>query len=453
MRIDLIPITYKALVGISVYQDKYLKTLQIFTQQKTNLKLDEKGFNASHITYCLRSNSVSSSLDAKTGDESEIDQNSSSTEQKQSWLMWLGIAASVYLILVAVGMVGSGFKWASGGKEGAEKLFAFATNPFMGLIIGTLATALVQSSSTVTSVIVGLVAGGLPVGMAIPMIMGANIGTSVTNTLVSLGHAREKEEFKRAFSAATVHDFFNIMAVLIFLPLEMAFGFLEKTSYFLSQALATGTAMGGTHFNFIKAMTKPILTSVKSGLSGLPEPLGGILMIVLGVGLIILSITIIGKLLKVAMVGRAKKILHSAIGRGPLSGIASGTAVTVIVQSSSTTTSLAVPLAGAGVFSVKEIYPFTLGANIGTTITALVAALGVSGASAAFALQIALVHLLFNTMAVLCIFGLPLLRELPISFSEKLALVASERKAAAFAYIVGVFFALPGLAMAISQAI
>ncbi|MEI5617209.1 thymidylate synthase, partial [Streptomyces brasiliscabiei] len=90
--------------------------------------------------------------------------------------------------------------------------------------------ALIQSSSTVTSIIVGLVAGGLPVELAIPMIMGANIGTTVTNTLVSLGHVRYKDEFKRAFASATIHDFFNLLAVAIFLPLEMAFGILEKIS-------------------------------------------------------------------------------------------------------------------------------------------------------------------------------------------------------------------------------
>ena len=89
-------------------------------------------------------------------------------------LSWLLLLAGIYAILLSVGMVGSGFKWASGGTEGAKELFAFATNPFVALLIGTLATALVQSSSTVTSVVVGLVAGGLPVSIAIPMVMGAN---------------------------------------------------------------------------------------------------------------------------------------------------------------------------------------------------------------------------------------------------------------------------------------
>ncbi|NMS64749.1 Na/Pi symporter, partial [Vibrio parahaemolyticus] len=144
-----------------------------------------------------------------------------------------------YLLLLAVSMVGSGFKWATGDQ--AKVLFEFAAHPVAGLMIGLVATALIQSSSTVTSIIVGLVAGGLPVETAIPMVMGANIGTTVTNTLVSLGHVRCKEEFKRAFASATIHDFFNLLAVAIFLPLEMMFGILEKVSHWIvSPLLATG---------------------------------------------------------------------------------------------------------------------------------------------------------------------------------------------------------------------
>ena len=117
-----------------------------------------------------------------------------------------------------------------GGAESAQALFAFATNPFMGVLLGGLVTALVQSSSTVTSIIVGMVAGGLPVSVAIPMVMGANLGTTITNTLVSFGHVGNREEFRRAFAAATVHDGFNLLSIAIFLPLEIAFGILERLS-------------------------------------------------------------------------------------------------------------------------------------------------------------------------------------------------------------------------------
>ena len=146
----------------------------------------------------------------------------------RQWLSWLLVVALIYLLLAGVGAIGDGFKAATGNN--ARELFAFATNPLVGLMIGLVATALIQSSSTVTSIIVGMVAGGLPIPIAIPLIMGANIGTSLTSTIVSLGHIRSGEEFRRAFSAATVHDAFNITAVAILLPLELLFQPLQRLS-------------------------------------------------------------------------------------------------------------------------------------------------------------------------------------------------------------------------------
>lgn len=356
---------------------------------------------------------------------------------------WAMVALLVYLLIGAVSVIGSGFKAAAGDQ--AKHLFDFASNPFVGLMVGIVATALIQSSSTVSSVIVGLVAGGVPVPIAIPMIMGSNIGTTVTNTLVSLGHVRDKEEFRRAFSAATVHDFFNLLAVVIFLPLEMMFGVLEKIAALIAAPLAGGGSYSMSGLNFIKTATKPVTGGVTSLTEVLPGVFQGIAMIVIGIALIFLAIHYIGKLLKKLMVGRAKKIMHAAIGKGPVSGIASGTVVTTLVQSSSTTTSLMVPLAGSGTFTLREIYPFMLGANIGTTITALLASTAVTGPLAVYALEIAVVHMLFNLLAVVLIFGVPLLRHLPLAGAEWLARLAAERKIYAAIWVLGMFVALPAL--------
>ena len=170
----------------------------------------------------------------------------------------------------------------------------------------------------------------------------------------------------------------------------------------------------------------------------------------MGIAVIFFTIGFIGKLLKVLMVGRTKDILHTAIGKGSMVGIAAGTLITILVQSSSTTTSLMVPLAGSGVFTLEQIYPFTLGANIGTCITALLAATAVSGTEAVPALEIALVHLLYNVFGVIIIYGIPFLCALPLICARTLASVASEKKYLAFVYIIGVFFVIPGLCLGIS---
>ncbi|QDV62340.1 Na+/Pi-cotransporter [Crateriforma conspicua] len=369
------------------------------------------------------------------------------TSSKSNMIQWLAVAMLVYFLVCAVGLIGSGFKAATGDE--AKEMFAFATNPFAGLVVGTVATALIQSSSTVTSIIVGLVAGGLPVSVAVPMVMGANIGTSITNTIVSLGHVREKKEFARAFSAATVHDFFNLLSVVIFLPLEMAFGFLEKIGGALAGLFVVENASMG-NLNFVKAATKPVVGNAKHYALELGDQVGGVLLIVGGVVLIFITIHYVGKLLKQLMVGKAKEIMHAAIGKGPISGIVSGTIVTVFVQSSSTTTSLMVPLAGSGAFGLKQIYPFTLGANIGTCITALLAATAVDG-NANAALQIAFIHLTYNVLGVLIIYGIPLLRFMPVRAAEWLGVTAAENKFVALAYILGVFFIIPGICLGVSS--
>ena len=369
-------------------------------------------------------------------------------DAKTNVLKWIWVVVLIYLLVCAVSLIGGGFKLATGSQ--AKELFAFASNPFAGLMIGTVATALIQSSSTVTSIIVGLVAGGLPVSVAVPMVMGANIGTSITNTIVSLGHVRDKDEFKRAFSAATVHDFFNLLSVVIFLPLEIAFGFLEKLGSLLASPFYGTSNASITSMNFVKAATAPVVNNLKDAVAGLGDQVGGVLLVILGITLIFISLKLVGKLLKKLMVGKAKEIMHTAIGRGPISGIASGTLVTVLVQSSSTTTSLMVPLAGSGSFSLKQIYPFTLGANIGTCVTAVLAATAVTG-NAEAALQIAFIHLTYNILGVLLIYGLPFTRFLPVRAAATLSEIAAENKMMVLGYILGVFFVIPGFCLAISS--
>lgn len=380
-------------------------------------------------------------------DNAEFSQASASRDGTIA--QWLTVVALIYVLICAVSLIGTGFKIATGGN--AKELFAFATNPFVGLVVGIVATALIQSSSTVSSVIVGLVAGGLPLSIAVPLIMGSNVGTTITNTLVSLGHVRDPQEFRRAFAAATVHDFFNLLAILIFLPLELMFGLLGRIAAAITGPLVNDADVSISSFNVVKALTSPLVALLEGLAMLLPGIAAGIAMVIVGLALIFFSITFVGRLLKRLMVGRAKAIMHSAIGKGPVTGIASGTIVTVLVQSSSTTTSLMVPLAGAGTFSLKQIYPFMLGANIGTTITALLAATGVVGPMAPLAMQIALIHFLFNLFGVMLIFGIPILRGVPIRGAEALARLATDNKLVAAAWVLGVFLIVPISLIAITS--
>lgn len=365
-------------------------------------------------------------------------------------LQWLAVALLVYFLLAAVGLIATGFKMAAG--DHARSLFEFARNPFSGLVIGTVATAIIQSSSTVSSIIVALVAGGMPVEIAIPLIMGANVGTSLTNTIVSLGHIRAGEEFRRAFAAATIHDFFNLLSVIVFLPLEMIFHPLEKLSYWTSGFLSGTGPVDADGIDLMDAAISPLVDGLAQVVVAWASPVvAGILLSVAGVVGILVVIMQLSRLLRSIMVGRALRWLNAAMGRGPVSGILFGTGITVLVQSSSTTTSLVVPLAATGHFSLRQIYPFTLGANIGTCITALLAATAVTEGNARFGMEIALVHFWYNVIGVVVIYGIPFLRDLPIRCAEWLAEISTRNKWCAVGYIASVFFILPILLLGVTK--
>lgn len=369
---------------------------------------------------------------------------------------WVAVFLGIWILLNGVGMIGDGFKGIAGDR--AEELFSFAENPFVGLAIGIVTTAIIQSSSTTTSIVVGMIAGGLPLNIAIPMLFGANMGTSVTSTLVALGLAGNKKQFQRGFSMATVHDFFNLIAILIFFPLEIFTGFLGKTATAIAPSLSgSGEGVVAGVFesigDFIDMITEPLVGLVGSLVEPLGDMWGGIVLAVVGIALILLSIQFIGNILNALLVGKAQDILYAALGKNAFVGVLSGAAITTLVQSSSTTTALTVPLAASGKFKVRTLFPFVVGANIGTTVTGLIAAFSASGAEAEAAMAGALVHTLFNTFAAILILGVPFLRKLPPAGSDWLAGLATKNKMYVFAWIGGVFFIIPILAVFISNAL
>lgn len=348
------------------------------------------------------------------------------------------ILAVLLLFFVSIELLGGSFKLM--GRDVAEQLLSTTANPFVGLFIGILATSLVQSSSTVTSMVVALVAaGGLTVSGAIPIVMGANIGTSVTNTIVSLGHITRKDEFKRAIAGATVHDFFNLIVVAILFPIELTTRFITK----IALGMASGVqGVGGASFlSPVKAVTKPAAEAIEGLLNE-----SGVLVLIAGVVLLFVALRYLVILLRRAMLGRSEAILHRYVFGSPPVALLVGILVTVLVQSSSITTSVTVPLVAAGIVTVSQIFPFVLGANIGTTITAMLAALvlAADGSEAGLlALEVAFAHLAFNVIGVGIFLPFKFLRNIPVRLAEWLGRLAVKNRTYAFAYVGTVFFVLP----------
>ncbi|WP_420317776.1 Na/Pi symporter [Ekhidna sp.] len=315
-----------------------------------------------------------------------------------------------------------------------ESISMVTANPFIGLFIGLLSTALLQSSSTTTSIAVAAVASGaISLENAIPIVMGANVGTTITSTIISMSYISKHKEFRKAVAAGTSHDFFNILTVLLLFPLEVNYRFLERTSAAISSHLhVTGrSSASDTGYEFtsiFETATEWIIINF-----------GPLLSLLIGIILIFTCIKLISKWLYKILIGKTKDQFENAVFKNKFRAFSWGLIITSVAQSSSLTTSLIVPLVATGKVKIKKAFQFILGANIGTTITALLAAIFQSEA----AISLALVHLLFNLTGVLIFYFIPYLSQLPVILAKKMGRLTMSMRIIGFAYIFVAFFMLP----------
>ncbi|XP_060597383.1 sodium-dependent phosphate transport protein 2B-like [Ruditapes philippinarum] len=430
----------------------------------------------------------------------------------------------LFIFICSLSFLGDAFKLLGG--KAAGQAFAenqILSNPVAGLMIGVMATVLLQSSSTTTSIVVSMVGGGdlLSVSLAIPIVMGANIGTSVTNTIVSIGQITNKNDFRRAFAGATVHDVFNWLTVLVLLPLEVITGYLEKISSLMIDSMDLQTTKGGK-MDFLKVITKPftkliiqidkkviekiatgklkddspsiikhiccdkiknktleevngtLIETVKSvnvncknckflfeSVSrdgGWSDAAVGAVLLIIALVLLCACLVAIVKLLHSLLRGQMAHVIRKFIN-ADFPGVCSyftdylailiGAGMTVLVQSSSIFTSSLTPLVGIGVLTVERMYPLTLGANIGTTATSVLAAFAQDPSKLKNSLQIAICHLFFNLSGILLFFPLPFFRP-PIRAAKFLGTQTAKYRWFAVLYLIFAFFILPGAGFALS---
>jgi sodium-dependent phosphate cotransporter len=464
--------------------------------------------------------------------------------KRVSWISvrLLGVICLLYFFICSLGVLQDAFQLLGGRVAGS--IFTnnvLISNPLSGLMIGVLVTVLVQSSSTSTSIVVSMVGSGLlQVRPAIPIIMGANIGTTVTNTLVALTQSMDRTMFRRAFAGATVHDAFNWLTVLILLPLEVATGYL----YYMTSALVKGLQSNSDSEEpqFLKVITDPLTTQIvqidkkvitaiaqetdrqkfplakyyckeisnkysvnmtgenytlidevnsrtftynvrldndtSSGSSflnwtevlesnstkcthlfvgtGVPgnlsEAAAGAILLLASLLVLILCLLLMVKILNSLLRGTMATLVRKSIN-ADLPGKAAfltgylailiGAAVTVLVQSSSVFTSTLTPLVGIGVVTIERVYPLTLGSNIGTTITSILAALTADADMIQYTMQIALCHLFFNISGILLFYPIPPLRRVPIRIAKCLGSITAKYRWFAIVYLISMFLVLP----------
>ncbi|KAM8875481.1 sodium-dependent phosphate transport protein 2B-like [Spinachia spinachia] len=431
----------------------------------------------------------------------------------------------LYLFICSLDVLSSAFQLVGG--KAAGDIFqdnVILSNPVAGLVIGVLVTVLVQSSSTSSSIVVSMVSSGLlDVQSAVPIIMGANIGTSVTNTIVAMMQAGDRNEFRRAFAGATVHDFFNWLSVMILLPLEVATGALYKLTHLIIESF---NIQGGENApdllnvitdpltNSIIQLDKSVITDIATGdpaarnkslikvwcktetnttfwnatvenctagalcweegnltwtqmnsswtiyqekckhifaSANLPDLAVGLILLALSLLTLCTCLILIVKLLNSMLKGQVAVVIKKVLNTDfpfPFAWVTGyiamfvGAGMTFIVQSSSVFTSAITPLVGIGVISLERAYPLTLGSNIGTTTTAILAAMASPGETLANSLQIALCHFFFNIMGIMLWYPIPFTR-LPIRLARGLGnRTAKYRWFAAF-YLFVCFLVFP----------
>ena len=400
----------------------------------------------------------------------------------------------LYFFLFGLELLGSGAKVMSGCKAG--ELFGDDTNPIAGLMVGILATVLLQSSSTTTSIIVSLVGSAITVDQGIYMVMGANIGTSVTNTIVAMGQMGDGDQLERAFAGATVHDMFNFMSVAIMLPLEVITGYLKHLTHAMTKGanprddekwegpikklvaplgdkviiankkVATTIALGDAEcedfypMHCDPAIDPPTYSSCdkKFGLIACDKEdgwcpaffqpdatakddkvAGGVVFFI---GIVIIFTCLLGlvAILQKMLLGLSTRIVYKATDVNGYIAIAIGAGITVVVQSSSITTSTLTPLVGMGALRLEQMFPLTLGANIGTTMTGIMAALVSDSVKS---LQVALAHLMFNVTGIAIFYPLPQMRAIPLFAARRLGKATRVWRGFPILYIAVMFVLMP----------
>lgn len=349
------------------------------------------------------------------------------------------ILAALFIFLLALDLMISSLQHL--GASAAETIIMATSNPFTGLFIGLLVTAIIQSSSATTSMVVALVASGsITLEGAVPIIMGANVGTTITSTIVSLGFITKKKEFRRAVAAGTYHDFFNILTVLILFPLEYYYGFLSGVSEQIANTFFDQPIGTTTRISFLGGGLGVLVTRIVALIDN------GFVLIILSFVLLFGSILFFRRMLS-GILGLDADSGRQTRGTGvekfffqsPLKCFGWGLVLTAAIRSSTITTSLVVPLIAKKVIRLNQAVPFILGANIGTTITAFIAAMSNSN----IAISIAIAHFLFNFIGVLIFSLVPYVKTVPVNLAKGLGKLTIRYRLAGFVYILLTFFFIP----------
>ena len=408
----------------------------------------------------------------------------------------IAIVFFLFFFMVGLDLLGSSARVL--GSCSAGEVFSDEMNPVAALMIGTLAAALLQSGSATISIIVSLVGGGV-IGMqtGIYIMMGANVGRTVTSTIVAIGHSGNADELERSFAGATVDDMFNLMNATVHFFVEITTGYLYRVSLFIvgdnSDREGQGSKWTSPLRTMITDITKPIIvpnkkvakdvargsktcddyypvfcandvtdysSCVRNGSVGLitcdkklgcpaffrkdasrrDDEISGAIVFVLGLAIVFVCLIAIVTVLQRSLSGMSTRIMSKANSLSGYLAIPVGGALAFYVQNSIVFTSMLVPFVGSGAVGLETMHALTLGANLGTTVTGLLASLVSDGT---VPLQMALCNVIFNVTGVVLFYPIPFMRMLPLNAAKALGRSTRQFRLFPIMYLVVVFGVMP----------
>jgi len=390
--------------------------------------------------------------------------DSNALSRREVWLRFLLFLFLIYLFLCAVKMFGTSTDLLRNEyKTAVDTLFSGMQNPFVGLCIGIFATALMNSSSATTSLVVALVAMKVvPIEHAVAVVIGANIGASITSMMVSLGNITDKKAFILGYGVPFIQDWYSIITATVCFSLEYSCHFLSRAAMWLAGLLVqfggptaeiaesagtVTTQTGGSWLSnpfpvMVEAPVK-LVDFLLEKLLHLPVTVCAVLMGILGLCILFFALINMTKNMKILMADKVEEWINAVLSKNGFLGLFIGWIVTMIIQSSGITTSLLVPLVASDILKIRTTYPLILGAKLGTPITGVLAALAFLGTPAGLpAMAIALVHFLFNVIGVGLLYPIPALR-FPVFLTERFSPILGQHRVYVITWAVCVFFLLP----------
>lgn len=369
------------------------------------------------------------------------------------------LVIGVFLFICSLEGVKSGFKLIfSEWQKNILSLIEANTAAISGLALGMLGTALVQSSSTVIAATMvsmsSMVVGGLPMASAIrfgvPMVLGANLGTTITNTIVAFGVKKgmTDEEFATTIPGVIVDDVYEFLTITLFFFIETTTGFISKAvtalGVFYVEVLKMHELLATFDKTIIDIVVKEPIIEPATRLitSFIGDRFGGILIFILWFGVIVLSMSLITKGLDRMIEMEWEDKVLSAF-KSPYRGFLTGFSITWIVGSSSIGTSLAIPFLATKVVDLEKAYPYLTGCNLATTVD--LSQIYGYFAGGIVGMMLGSAHVLLNILAVLLWLVSPL-RFVPVKLSVEIGKRMAIGRHSALSllfWVLIIFFALP----------